>query len=146
MNSHCLKLYRAYSILLNSLNVGKFLCSGILKDCIKVQEKKKKIVVLCSRPHSTKREISCGRSQNFIRLLRVVITPSDQLRGENDSKQSDEFQAIVVVQRRLRNVPKTVIHVQNSLCYFANLNMSKLMTFFAVLAAVAVIAPYEHVT
>ena len=29
-------------------------------------------------------------SLNFIRLLRVVITP---LRGENDSKQSDEFQA-----------------------------------------------------
>ena len=32
---------------------------------------------------------------NFIRLLRVVITPSvtTLLRGENDSKQSDEFQA-----------------------------------------------------
>ena len=29
-------------------------------------------------------------SLNFIRLLRVVITPSG---GENDSKQSDEFQA-----------------------------------------------------
>ena len=37
-----------------------------------------------------------------------------------------------------------MIHVQN--CYFANLNMSKLITFFAVLVAVAVIAPYEHVT
>ena len=34
-------------------------------------------------------------SLNFIRLLRVVITPSvtSLLRGENDSKQSDEFQA-----------------------------------------------------
>ena len=33
-------------------------------------------------------------SLNFIRLLRVVITPSvtSLLRGENDSKQSDEFQ------------------------------------------------------
>ena len=31
-------------------------------------------------------------SLNFIRLLRVVITPS--MRGENDSKQSDEFQTI----------------------------------------------------
>ena len=31
-------------------------------------------------------------SLNFIRLLRVVITPS--VRGENDSKQSDEFQTI----------------------------------------------------
>ena len=30
-------------------------------------------------------------SLNFIRLLRVVITPS--VRGENDSKQSDEIQA-----------------------------------------------------
>ena len=38
------------TISLNSLNVGKFLWSGILKDCIKVQEKKKKIVVLCSSP------------------------------------------------------------------------------------------------
>ena len=34
-------------------------------------------------------------SLNFIRLLRVVITTSvtSLLRGENDSKQSDEFQA-----------------------------------------------------
>ena len=33
-------------------------------------------------------------SLNFIRLLRVVITPSvTSLRGENDSKQSDEIQA-----------------------------------------------------
>ena len=34
-------------------------------------------------------------SLNFIRLLRIVITPSvtTLLRGENDSKQSDEFQA-----------------------------------------------------
>ena len=33
-------------------------------------------------------------SLNFTRLLRVVITPSvTLLRGENDSKQSDEFQA-----------------------------------------------------
>ena len=30
-------------------------------------------------------------SLNFIPLLRVFITPS--VRGENDSKQSDEFQA-----------------------------------------------------
>ena len=30
-------------------------------------------------------------SLNFIRLLRVLITPS--VRGGNDSKQSDEFQA-----------------------------------------------------
>ena len=38
---------------------------------------------------------SIKASLNFIRLLRVVITPSvtSLLRGENDSKQSDEFQA-----------------------------------------------------
>ena len=30
--------------------VGKFCRSLILKDCIKVQEKKKKVVVLCSPP------------------------------------------------------------------------------------------------
>ena len=36
-----------------------------------------------------------NNSLNFIRLLRVVITPSvtSLLRGENNSKQSDEFQA-----------------------------------------------------
>ena len=39
VNSPCFKLYRAYSISFNSSNVG-----------IKVQEKKKKVVVLCSRP------------------------------------------------------------------------------------------------
>ena len=43
------KLYRAYSILFNSSNVGKFCRSWILKDCIKFKEKKNK-VVLCSRP------------------------------------------------------------------------------------------------
>ena len=50
MNSHCLKLYRAYSISFNSskLMLTNFFASWILKDCIKVQEKKKKVVVLCS--------------------------------------------------------------------------------------------------
>ena len=50
VNSRCLKLNSAYSTSFNSSNVGKFLWSWILKDCIKVQEKKTKIVVLCSRP------------------------------------------------------------------------------------------------
>ena len=38
-------------------------------------------------------------SLNFIWLLRVVITPSvmSLLRGENDLKQSDEFQASLTV-------------------------------------------------
>ena len=43
------KLNRAYSISFNSLNVGKFCRSWILKDCIKFKEKKNK-VLLCSRP------------------------------------------------------------------------------------------------
>ena len=52
MNSRYLKLYHAYSISFNSSNVGIILFwSWILKDCIKVQEKKRKVVVLCwSRP------------------------------------------------------------------------------------------------
>ena len=36
----CFKLYRAYSILFSSSNIGNFFWSLILKDCIKVQEKK----------------------------------------------------------------------------------------------------------
>ena len=48
--------YRAYSISFNSSNVGKFFWSWILKDCIKVEEKKKKVFVLLF-PSSTKREI-----------------------------------------------------------------------------------------
>ena len=50
MNLRCFKLYRAYYISFTSSNVGKCFWSWILKDCIKVQEKKKKVVVLCSRP------------------------------------------------------------------------------------------------
>ena len=46
------KLYRAYSISLYSSDVGEFFLSWILKDCIRVQEKKlkKRVVVWCSRP------------------------------------------------------------------------------------------------
>ena len=38
------KLYRAYSISFTSSNVGKCFWSWILKDCIKVQEKKRKFL------------------------------------------------------------------------------------------------------
>ena len=48
--SRYLKLYCAYSISFNSWNGGKFLWSWILKDCIKVQEKKKKIAVIFGFP------------------------------------------------------------------------------------------------
>ena len=50
VNLRCFKLYRAYSIWFHSSNVGKFYYSWIVKDCIKVQEEKKKIVFFCSRP------------------------------------------------------------------------------------------------
>ena len=50
VNSRWLNLYRVYFISFNSSNVGKCLWSWILKDCIKVQGKENKIVVLCSRP------------------------------------------------------------------------------------------------
>ena len=43
----CFKLYRAYSILFSLSNVGSF-CEE--NDCIEVQEKKKKVFGLCSRP------------------------------------------------------------------------------------------------
>ena len=45
LNSPYFKLYRAYSNSFNSPNVGKFFLSWILKDCIKVQEKKEKVFV-----------------------------------------------------------------------------------------------------
>ena len=49
VNSRCFKLYRAYSILFTLSNFGKCFWSWILKECSKVQEKKKR-VVLCSCP------------------------------------------------------------------------------------------------
>ena len=88
VNSRCLKLYRAYSISFNLSYVGNFFGSWILKDCIKVQVKKKEVVVLCYRS-STKPEI---------RHLHVAV-----------------------VQRRHRNVRKSVMCVQS--CCFVNLNL-----------------------
>lgn len=84
-----IKLYRVYSTSFNSTKNGKFLWSWILKNCIEVQEKKMKIVVLHSR-----------YPQN----------------GEIYSQFHFE-----VVQRRQRNVWKSVKHVQ-SWC-FANPNL-----------------------
>ena len=56
MNSRCFKPYRAYSVSFDLSNVGKFLWSRILKDCIKVQEKKKENDCFVF-PSSTKLEI-----------------------------------------------------------------------------------------
>ena len=53
----CFKLYRAYSKSFNSSNLGNFLWSWILKDCIDVQEKNKKVVALCRFTSSTKKEL-----------------------------------------------------------------------------------------
>ena len=50
MNWRCFKLY-AYSISFNSSNVANFFWSWILKDCIESQEKKIKVIVLCSFFH-----------------------------------------------------------------------------------------------
>ena len=49
------------------------------------------IINLIYRSHFHQQLIPYLFSLNFTRLLRVVVTPS--VRGENDSKQSDEFQA-----------------------------------------------------
>ena len=47
--SRCFKLNRAYSISFNSSSVGNLFRRWILTDCIDVQEKKEKVVVLRSR-------------------------------------------------------------------------------------------------
>ena len=47
---HLIKRLFAYSISFHSTNVTIFFWCWILKDCIQVQEKKKKVVVECSRP------------------------------------------------------------------------------------------------
>ena len=50
MKSRCFKLYCAYPSLSIRQMLAIFFRSSILKDCIKVQEKKEKVVVLRSRP------------------------------------------------------------------------------------------------
>ena len=49
-----LRYLKLYSISFYSSDVGEFFWSWILKGCIKVQEKKKRAVVLCSRPPQKK--------------------------------------------------------------------------------------------
>ena len=53
VNSQCFKQYHAYSISFSSSNVANIFWSWIIKDCIEVEETKKKVVVLCSRPQQT---------------------------------------------------------------------------------------------
>ena len=47
---------RLFHLVQSASNAGEFVWSWILKDCIKVQEKQKRVVVLCSCPLK-KREI-----------------------------------------------------------------------------------------
>ena len=83
VNSHRFKLYRAYSISFTSSNVGKCFWSWILKDCTKVQEKKRKL--LSCVPSSTKREF---------RHFHVVV---GQWRQRNVRKKRDRCTCKVVV-------------------------------------------------
>ena len=46
MKSRCFKLDRPYSLSFNSSKLGNFFWSWILKDCIEVQKKEKKVVAL----------------------------------------------------------------------------------------------------
>ena len=93
VNSRCLKLYRAYSMLFNSSNVGKFFLDLNIKELYQ---------------SSRKKESCC-----------LVFTSSTK-------RVTRHFHV-------LRNVPKSVMHVQS--CCFAN----KTCCFFAVLVAVAVV-------
>ena len=58
--------YRAYSNLFNSSIVGRFFQSLIPNYCIKVQEKKKKVVVLCSRPRQNVKNEPLSRGSRAV--------------------------------------------------------------------------------
>ena len=88
VNLRCLRLIELIPSRLIRQMLANFFWSWILKDCINVEEKKRKVVVRLFPP-STKREIR-------------------------------QFH-VVVVQRRQRNVQKSVMHVQS--CCFACLNL-----------------------
>ena len=72
VNSRCLKLYRGYSISFCSSNFGELFWSWILKDCIKVQEKKRKVVVLFSRP---RQNLKLGTFVQLQCSCKVVVLP-----------------------------------------------------------------------
>ena len=71
MNLRCLKLYRAYSISFNSLNVGKLFWSWILKGLHQCSGKEKEICCLLF-PSSTKRKIRKFHVVDVQRLQRNV--------------------------------------------------------------------------
>ena len=70
-------------------------------------------------------------SLNFIRLLRVVITPC-LLRGENDSKQSDEFQA----SKYHPNKQISWLVIPDEICLIASSLRCKSILYMAIKASV----------
>ena len=73
VKSRCLKLYRAHSISFNSSYA-----SNISRDCIEVQEKKKKVVVLCSCPQQNVKlgnftSLSCSDGQEMYKKVVVLL-------------------------------------------------------------------------
>ena len=150
-----------YSILFNSSNVDKFVWCWIPNGCIKVREKNKKVVVLCSHPQQN---VNSGTftycltspyshlyNTNTSLLLTVCLVPEKPksyipylCSTDTSVKQTlgsvplvsvlKRFDCIVVVQQQLRNVQKSMMHVQS--CCFAN---PKLHCLFAILVAVAVV-------
>ena len=67
VKSRCFKFYRVYSISFNSSKVDNWFWSWILKDCIEVQEKKKKVVV-CSRPRENVKMASTEKCRKKIHV------------------------------------------------------------------------------
>ena len=149
-----------YSILFNLSNVDRFVWCWILNGCIKVQEKNEKVVVLCSHPQQN---VKLGTfaycltspyrhlSNTDTSLLQTVWSQKSQesyipylYNMDTSVKQTlgsvplvsvlKRFDCIVVVQQQIRNVQKSMMHVQS--CCFAN---PKAHCLFAVLVAVTVV-------
>ena len=150
-----------YSILFNSSNVDKFVWCLILNGCTKVQGKNKKVVVLCSHPQqnvklgtfmysltSPYRQFYNMDTSLIRRVCLVPEKPKSHIpylySTDTSVKRTvgsvplvsvlKRFDCIVVMQQQLRNVQKSMMHVQS--CCFAN---PKLHCLFAVLVAVTVV-------
>ena len=138
MQSRCFKLFRAYSISFNSSNVGEFFWRRILKVCLKVWEKEKKVVVLCScLTQNVKSAAFTFPIMQFVFptkfCLRIVFSFSRDDHWSQEKLKTILMQNFVgktncimgtwkseirhfhvlVVQWWQRNVPKTVLHLQS---------------------------------
>ena len=150
-----------YSILFNSSNVDKFVWCWILNGCIKVQGKNKKVVVLCSHPQqnmklgtftysltSPYRHLYNTDTSLIQRVRLVPEMPKSYIpylySTDTSVKQTvgsvplvsvwKRFDCILVMQQQLRNVQKSMMHVQS--CCFAN---PKPHFLFAILVVVTVV-------